>query len=74
MSQALANGLASVGGGMMYAVGLALFASEAGAYALVFGVEAVGSLAILALLAQVDVGTFRSEVGELSFQAFVDTG
>lgn len=74
LSQSLANGLASVGGGMMHAVGLALFASEAGAYALVFGVEAVGSLAILALLAQVDVGTFRSEVGELSFQALVDTG
>jgi len=70
LAQALANGLASLGGGMVHDVGLALFASEAGAYALVFGVEAVGSLGIIALLLQVDVGRFRTEVGELSWRLF----
>ncbi len=66
LAQALANGLASVGGGILHDAGLALFASEAGAYALVFGVEAAGSLAIIALLVQVDVRRFRTEVEELS--------
>lgn len=74
LAQALANGLASVGGGILHDAGLALFASEAGAYALVFGVEAVGSLAIIALLIQVDVGRFRTEVGELSWHLFGDAG
>lgn len=74
LAQALANGLASVGGGMLHDAGLALFASEAGAYALVFGVEAAGSLAIIALLVQVDVIRFRTEVAELSGHLFGEAG
>jgi BCD family chlorophyll transporter-like MFS transporter len=74
LSQALANGLGSVGGGVLHDLGLARLGSEAGAYALVFGVEAVGSVAILGLLFKVDVGRFRTEVTELSWQVFEDTG
>lgn len=74
LAQALANGLGSVGGGALHDLGLTLFGSEAGAYALVFGVEALGSLAILGLLFRVDVRRFRSEVDELSWQALVDAG
>jgi len=74
LSQALANGLGSVGGGVLHDLGLARLGSEAGAYALVFGVEAVGSVAILGLLFKVDVGGFRTEVTELSWQVFEDTG
>ena len=74
LAQALANGLGSVGGGVLHDLGLALFASEAGAYALVFGVEALGSLAILSLLLRVDVSRFRREVNELSWQALGEAG
>jgi BCD family chlorophyll transporter-like MFS transporter len=74
LSQALANGLGSVGGGMLHDLGLSLLGSEAGAYALVFGVEAIGSVAILGLLFKVDVGRFRAEVTELSWRAFGDAG
>lgn len=74
LSQALANGLGSVGGGILHDLGLALLGSEAGAYALVFGVEAVGSVAILGLLFKVDVGRFRAEVTDLAWQAFGDAG
>ena len=59
---------------MLHDAGLALFASEAGAYALVFGVEAAGSLAIIALLVQVDVRRFRTEVAELSWHLFGEAG
>lgn len=74
LSQALANGLGSVGGGILHDLGLALLASEAGAYALVFRIEAVGSVAILGLLLKVDVGRFRAEVTELAWQALGEAG
>ena len=67
LAQALANGLASVGGGILHDAGLALLGSEAGAYALVFLVEAGGLLGIIALLLRVDVAKFRTEVAKLSW-------
>ena len=67
LAQALANGLASVGGGILHDAGLALLGSEAGAYALVFLVEAGGLLGIIALLLRVDVVKFRTEVAKLSW-------
>lgn len=67
LAQALANGLASVGGGILHDVGLVLWGSEAGAYALVFLVEAGGLLGIIALLLRVDVAKFRTEVAKLSW-------
>lgn len=74
LAQALANGFASVGGGILHDVGLALLGSEGAAYALVFGVEAAGSLGIIALLLQVDVARFRAEVGELTWHLFAEAG
>jgi BCD family chlorophyll transporter-like MFS transporter len=68
LAQALANGLASVGGGILHDVGLAIWGSEAGAYALVFLVEAGGLLGVIALLLRVDVVTFRTEVSQLSWR------
>jgi len=67
LAQALANGLASVGGGILHDAGLALLGAEAGAYALVFLVEAGGLLGIIVLLLQVDVAKFRTEVAKLSW-------
>lgn len=72
LAQALANGLASVGGGILHDVGFGLWGSEAGAYALVFLVEAGGLLGIIALLLQVDVTRFRAEVAKLSWHLLTD--
>lgn len=72
LAQALANGLASVGGGILHDVGFGLWSSEAGAYALVFLVEAGGLLGIIALLLQVDVTRFRAEVAKLSWHLLAD--
>ena len=72
LAQALANGLASVGGGILHDVGFGLWGSEAGAYALVFLVEAGGLLGIIALLLPVDVTRFRAEVARLSWHLLAD--
>jgi BCD family chlorophyll transporter-like MFS transporter len=72
LAQALANGLASVGGGILHDVGLVFLGSETGAYALVFLVEAGGLLGIIALLLQVDVTMFRTEVAKLSWHLLTD--
>ena len=72
LAQALANGLASVGGGILHDVGFGLWGSEAGAYALVFLVEAGGLLGIIALLLPVDVTRFRAEVAKLSWHLLAD--
>jgi BCD family chlorophyll transporter-like MFS transporter len=72
LAQALANGLASVGGGILHDVGLGLWGSEAGAYALVFLVETGGLLGIIALLLQVDVAKFRAEVAKLSWHLLAE--
>jgi len=73
LAQALANGLASVGGGILHDVGLILWGSEAGAYALVFLVEAGGLAGILALLLRLDVAKFRTEVAYLSWHFLAET-
>ncbi len=72
LAQALANGLASVGGGILHDVGFGLWGSEAEAYALVFLVEAGGLLGIIALLLPVDVTRFRAEVARLSWHLLAD--
>jgi len=72
LAQALANGLASAGGGILHDVGLGLWGSEARAYALVFLVEAGGLLGIIALLLQVDVAKFRAEVAKLSWHLLAE--
>jgi BCD family chlorophyll transporter-like MFS transporter len=53
-------------------LGLGLLGSEAGAYALVFLVEVGGLLGIIALLLQVDVTRFRTEVAKLSWHLLAD--
>jgi BCD family chlorophyll transporter-like MFS transporter len=65
LSQALANGLASVGGGFLHDLGLLTFGVEAGAYGLVFAVEAVGLLITLALLRSLSVAHFRREADSM---------
>jgi len=64
LAQALGNGLASIGGGLLFALGLRLLGDETSAYALVFLLEAIGLLATVALLGRIDIGVFRSEVEE----------
>lgn len=73
LAQALANGLASVGGGLLHDLGLVLFGSEAGGYALVFLVEAVGSAGMIALLLRVDIMQFQTEVAKLSWRLLADS-
>lgn len=72
LAQALANGLASVGGGIVHDAGLALWGSEAGAYASVFLVEAGGLLGVLVLLLGLDVARFQKEVAGLSWQPLTE--
>jgi len=72
LAQALANGLASVGGGILHDVGLVLWGSEAGAYALVFLVEAGGLLGVIILLLRLDVAKFRTEVAGLSWHLLAE--
>jgi BCD family chlorophyll transporter-like MFS transporter len=74
LAQALANGFASVGGGLVHDAGIALFGSEPGAYALVFATETVGLLAILGLLVRVDVERFRNEIGEHAWRLLQESG
>jgi BCD family chlorophyll transporter-like MFS transporter len=65
LSQALANGLASIGGGFLHDLGLAALGSEPSAYGLVFLVEAVGLLATLVLLRRLSTSRFRGEAHSL---------
>jgi BCD family chlorophyll transporter-like MFS transporter len=65
LSQALANGLASIGGGLLHDLGLRAFGAEAGAYGLVFVIEAAGLLLTLALLRSLSVAHFRSEADSM---------
>jgi BCD family chlorophyll transporter-like MFS transporter len=64
LAQALGNGLASVGGGLLFALGLKLLGDPTLAYAGVFLIEAIGLLATMALLGRINVSLFRSEVEE----------
>ncbi len=61
LAQALANGLASVGGGLLHDFVLRVSGLEAHAYAAVFLVEAVGLAATARILRGVDVREFQSQ-------------
>ena len=61
LAQALGNGLASVGGALLFSLLLGWTGSELGAYTIVFVVEAAGLLGSLALLARISVAGFRAE-------------
>lgn len=59
LAQAIANGLASVGGGALYDAAYVWLGAEAAAYAVVFGVEAIGLCGTLWLLGLVSPSEFR---------------
>jgi BCD family chlorophyll transporter-like MFS transporter len=61
LAQALANGLATAGGGVLYQVARALLGTDAAAYAAVFAVEAAGLALTLLLLLRIDVDAFRHD-------------
>jgi len=61
LAQALANGLASVGGGFLHDLSLNALGTEANAYAVVFLVEAAGTLATMLMLRRVNVGEFKRQ-------------
>lgn len=67
LAQALGNGLASVGGGLLFALGLRLLGDQTLAYALVFLIEAIGLLATMGLLRRIDATVFQRE-SELALQ------
>lgn len=60
LAQAVANGVASVGGGYLYDVGLRFFGSASTAYAAVFLLEAAGLLGTIAVLAAVSPREFEA--------------
>ncbi len=60
LAQALARALATVTGGIVLDVGKALFNAPVFAYGLVFGLQALGMLAAIALLNRVNVSEFQS--------------
>jgi BCD family chlorophyll transporter-like MFS transporter len=60
LAQAVANGVASVGGGYLYDVGLRFFGSVSTAYAAVFLLEAAGLLGTIAVLAAVSPREFEA--------------
>jgi len=62
VSHAVADGLATAGGGVLQRTALTLMSTDSGAYALVFAVEAVGLLACAPLLRRIDVRRFAREV------------
>jgi len=61
LSQALANGVASIGGGWLHDAALALSGAESFAYGSVFVIESVGLIAAVAMLARVRPSAFRRE-------------
>lgn len=61
LAQALANGLATAGGGLLYDRALALLDAEPRAYAAVFTVEAAGLLTTLLFLLRINVAAFGQE-------------
>jgi BCD family chlorophyll transporter-like MFS transporter len=62
LAQALANGMASIGGGWLHDAVLAVNGTEPVAYASVFIVESLGLIVAMAMLARVQMTTFRREV------------
>lgn len=61
LSQALANGVASIGGGWLHDAALALSGAESFAYGSVFVIESVGLIAAVAMLARVRPSAFRRQ-------------
>ena len=61
LAQAVANGLATAGGGLLYGRALAMVGTVHGAYAAVFALEAAGLALTLALLPRIDIAAFRRE-------------
>jgi BCD family chlorophyll transporter-like MFS transporter len=61
LAQALANGMASIGGGLIHDMALHISGSEGLAYGAVFAIEAGGILLTLMLLKGLDVRRFQSE-------------
>jgi len=60
LAQALARALATLAGGVVLDIGKALFTAPVFAYGLVFGLQALGMLAAIALLNRVNVSEFRT--------------
>jgi BCD family chlorophyll transporter-like MFS transporter len=61
LSQAIANGVASISGGAIHDLTLSLSGTEATAYAAVFLTEALGVLITLIILGQLSLERFRQE-------------
>ncbi len=61
LAQALGNGLASIGGGLLFTLGLRLLGDQTSAYALVFLIEAIGLLATMAMLGRISLSVFQRE-------------
>lgn len=61
LAQAVANGIASVGGGLVHDIALLFSNSEAVAYASIFFLEAVGLLLTFTLLQRLSVTQFHQE-------------
>ena len=61
LSQAIANGVASISGGVIHDLTLSLAGAEAIAYAAVFLTEALGVLVTLTILGQLSLERFRQE-------------
>ena len=72
LAQALANGIATIGGGLLHDGTLRLLGSERGAYASVFAVEAAGLLATLALLARIPLSTFPQDAPPTPLEALAE--
>jgi MFS transporter, BCD family, chlorophyll transporter len=60
LAQALARGLATIFGGGALDVGKSIFSNLTLAYAVVFGLQAIGMLIAVGLLSRVDVKAFRT--------------
>ncbi len=66
LAQALANGLASIGGGAVFRAALGLLNAESAAYAAVFGLEAAGLCVTLWLLRGISLYEFRQSLDRAS--------
>ncbi|HVE75970.1 MAG TPA: MFS transporter [Actinomycetota bacterium] len=64
LARAVAEGLATAGGGAIHGLVLGVTSSSVWAYSGVFLIEAVGLAFTMLLLRKVDVSTFRSEIAE----------
>ena len=65
VSHALADGIATAGGGVLHDLALRVASTEV-AYAAVFGLEAVGLALCIPLLRRINVDTFAKEVAAIS--------